>query len=111
MSFFISAALAEAAAPAAQQQNPLFSFVMLGGMLVIFYFLLWRPQSKRAKEQKSLIESLTKNDEVVISGGLLGRIIKVDDNYVALEIANNVEVKVQKSAVIATLPKGTIKAI
>ena len=112
MSLLINSAFAEAAAPAAnQQQSPFFSFIMLGGMLVIFYFLLWRPQSKRAKEQKTLIESLTKNDEVVISGGLLGRIVKVDDNYVALEIANNVEVKVQKSSVIATLPKGTIKAI
>ncbi len=110
MSLLINTASAAAATPAGQQ-SPAFSFVMLGGMLVIFYFLLWRPQNKRAKEHKALIESLSKGDEVVMSGGLLGRINKVDDHYVALEIANNVEVKVQKSAIVATLPKGTMKAI
>ncbi len=110
MSFFISEALANAPAAAAQP-NPLTPFIMLGGMLLIFYFMLWRPQSKRAKEHKQLIESLSKGDEVVINGGLMGRITKVDEQYAVLELAQNVEVKVQKSAIASTLPKGTLKAI
>ncbi len=108
MSFFISEALA---APTAAEQSPMGPFIMLGGMLLIFYFFLWRPQSKRQKEHKMLIEQMGKGDEVVISGGLLGKVVRVDEQYAVLEIANNVQVKVQKASVAATLPKGTLKAI
>lgn len=113
MSLFISEALAEGApaiggAPGGEGFQ---MFIMLGGFLIIFYFMLWRPQSKRQKEHKQLLESLSKGDEVVINGGLMGKVTKVDEEYAVIEIANNVEVKIQKGSVAATLPKGTLKQI
>ncbi len=113
MSFFISEAHAEgaAAAPAPAGGDPMITLVMMIGMVVVFYFLLWRPQSKRQKEHQNLVAALKKGDEVITSGGLLGKITKVSDNFVTIEIANNVSVNVQKSSVTAALPKGTIKAI
>jgi len=110
MSFFISEAMAEAG-PEALGAPDISQFLFLGGFVVIFYFLLWRPQNKRQKEQKALISSIDKGDEVVISGGLMGKIVKVDGDYAVLEIANNTQVKIQKGAVASTLPKGTLKAI
>lgn len=110
MSLFIEEAFANAA-PAAAQPNPMAPFFMLGLMIIIFYLLLWRPQSKRNKEHKSLMESLGVGDEVVLSGGLLGKVIKVEEQYAVLELSKSVEVKIQKSAIAATLPKGTLKAI
>ena len=80
-------------------------------LMVVFYFFLIRPQQKRAKEHKNLVESLSKGDEVVTSGGILGRISKVTDDFVVVEISNNLEIKLQKGSVQATLPKGTIKSI
>jgi preprotein translocase subunit YajC len=79
-------------------------------MFVLLYFLLLRPQMRRAKEQKQMLTSLQKGDEVVTSGGTLGRITKVTDNYVSVEIAPNVEITVQKPAIQTLLPKGTIKS-
>ena len=76
-----------------------------------FYFLLLRPQNKRAKEHKQLVDGLAKGDEVVINGGLMGRVTSVDEQFAQLEIAKDVLVKVQKSAISASLPKGTLKAI
>jgi preprotein translocase subunit YajC len=80
-------------------------------MFVLLYFLLLRPQMKRAKEQKQMIASLQKGDEIITSGGALGRVAKVSDNYVSLEVAPNVEITVQKSAIQTMLPKGTIKNV
>jgi preprotein translocase subunit YajC len=80
-------------------------------MFVLLYFLLLRPQMKRAKEQKQMIASLQKGDEVVTSGGTLGKVTKVSDNYLNLEIAPNVEITVQKSAIQTMLPKGTLKNV
>ena len=80
-------------------------------MFALLYFLMIRPQMKRAKEQKAMIESLQKGDEVVAAGGLVGRITKINDQYVTLEIAPNIEVVLQRSAVQVPLPKGTIKNI
>lgn len=84
-------------------------------MFVIFflfiYFAIWRPQSKRAKQQQALLSSLTKGDEVMTAGGILGRITKLTDNYIGLAIANNIEILVQKSSVVTILPKGTLKSI
>jgi preprotein translocase subunit YajC len=80
-------------------------------MFVLLYFLMIRPQMKRAKEQKAMIDALQKGDEVVTAGGVLGRITKLGDNYVSLEIANNVEIQVQRPAIQLVLPKGTIKNI
>ena len=111
MSLFISEAMAEGGAAAAAGPSAVPQLVMLGGFLLIFYFLLWRPQSKRQKEHRDLVGGLGKGDEVVMNGGLMGKVVKVDEEYAVIEIANNVEVKIQKSAVAAVLPKGTLKAI
>ncbi len=84
----------------------------LVGFLVIFYLMIWRPQAKRAKEQKTLLGSLQKKgDEVVTTGGIAGKITKVSDDFVVLEVSDTVEMKFQKGAIAATLPKGTLKAI
>jgi preprotein translocase subunit YajC len=79
--------------------------------VLIFYFLLWRPQAKRAKQHKQLVTNLDKGDEIVIGGGLVGRITKVSDEFLSIEISEGTEVNVQKNAVAAVLPKGTIKSI
>jgi preprotein translocase subunit YajC len=80
-------------------------------MFVLLYFLMIRPQMKRAKEAKAMIEALQKGDEVITAGGVLGRITKLSDAYISLEIAPNTEIAVQKSAVQVLLPKGTIKSV
>ena len=80
-------------------------------MFVVLYFLMIRPQMKRAKEHKSMIEALQKGDEVVTAGGVVGRIAKIGDSYVSLQIAENVEITVQRPSVQVVLPKGTIKAL
>ncbi|MBB5320351.1 preprotein translocase subunit YajC [Marinobacter oulmenensis] len=85
--------------------------IFFAGFILIFYFLIWRPQSKRAKEHKALMSGLNKGDEIVTSGGVVGRITKVTDDFIVLEVADNVEMKVQKVAVAAALPKGTLKDI
>jgi preprotein translocase subunit YajC len=110
MSFFISDAWAQAA-PAAGEPDPLMGFLPLILIFVVFYFLLIRPQQKRVKEHKALVGRLTKGDEVVTNGGVLGRITKVGENFVLLEVAEGVEVKVQKQAVASEMPKGTIKEL
>ena len=109
MSFFISDAVAEAA-PAAQQADPMTSLIFFGGMILIFYFILIRPQSKRAKEHKALVGGLSKGDEVITNGGILGKISGVSEQYVTVEIADNVEVRIQRAAVSTVLPKGSLKA-
>jgi preprotein translocase subunit YajC len=80
-------------------------------MFVLLYFLMIRPQMKRAKEQKAMVESLQKGDEVITAGGVLGRITKIADPYVTLQIAPNTEISVQKAAVSTVLPKGTLKTL
>lgn len=110
MSFFIPAAMAQAQAPAAQS-NPMITLVMFGGLFVFMYFFMIRPQRKRQKEHTELVSGLGKGDEVVMNSGMLGKITKVDENYMVIETGNSVELKFQKSAVHAVLPKGTIKSI
>ncbi|MDC1436231.1 preprotein translocase subunit YajC [Gammaproteobacteria bacterium] len=110
MDFFISSAYAQTA-DGASQQSPWTSFIFLGGFILIFYFMLIRPQSKRAKEHKALIEGVGKGDEVITAGGIIGKVTKVDEQYVSVTVAENVELKMQKSSVSAVLPKGTIKSI
>lgn len=111
MSFFISSAYAQTAAATPQGPSPLFNMLFIGGFVVIFYFLIWRPQSKRAKEHRALIESIAVGDEVMTNGGLLGKVAKVDEHYVSLQVADNVTLKMQKASVAAVLPKGTMKSI
>ncbi len=80
-------------------------------MFVVLYFLMIRPQMKRAKEHKALIEALAKGDEVVTGGGVAGRITKVSDHFISLEVADTIEIQVQKQAVTNVLPKGTLRAL
>jgi preprotein translocase subunit YajC len=108
MNFFISDAMA--AAPQGQTEQ-LMSFLPLIFIFVVFYFLLIRPQTKKAKEHKLMVEALAKGDEVVTNGGLLGRITRIGDNFVELEVADQVSVKVQRQAVANVMPKGTIKGL
>jgi preprotein translocase subunit YajC len=89
----------------------LMSFLPIILMFVLLYFLMIRPQMKRAKEQKAMIEALQKGDEVVTAGGIVGRITKLADQYVTVEVAPNTEVVVQRSAVQVPLPKGTLKTL
>jgi preprotein translocase subunit YajC len=113
MSLFISEAWAEApaAAAGAPQGSPFVTLIMLGVLFAAFYFILIRPQAKRAKEQKAMIAALAKGDEVVTAGGMLGRIANLGEAYVALDIAEGVEIKVQRQAIQTILPKGTIKSV
>lgn len=107
LDFFISSAFAQdAAAPS----NSLMSFLPLIIIFVIFYFLLIRPQMKRAKEHKKLVAELGNGDEVVTNGGLLGKITKVGESFVTVELADNVQIKLQRHAITGVMPKGTIKS-
>ncbi|ANF58998.1 preprotein translocase subunit YajC [Halotalea alkalilenta] len=108
LDFFISSAHAQEAGAGG---GAIAQIVMLVGFVLIFYFLLWRPQSKRAKAHRQLMSQLSKGDEVVVGGGLVGRLTKVGDEFVTVEISEGTEVNVQKSAVATVLPKGTLKSL
>ncbi len=105
---FISNAYAQGAESAA---GGLMSFLPIILMFVVLYFLMIRPQMKRQKETRAMIAALAKGDEVVTAGGILGKVTKVNDGYVTVEIAENTEVVIQKSAVSTLLPKGSIKNV
>ncbi len=109
MNSLIPTAWAAAGAPASTggQLAPL---LIMGAFIVVFYFLLIRPQQKKAKEHQSLISKLGAGDEIVTSGGLLGRITDVSEHFITLEVAEGVRVKVQKGQVNALMPKGTLKS-
>ncbi|HQQ74418.1 MAG TPA: preprotein translocase subunit YajC [Pseudomonadales bacterium] len=109
MSLFISDAVAQTAAPAAGAQSNVSMVVMMVGMFVFMYFLIIRPQRKRQKEQAELMSSINKG--VVLTCGMLGRIVRVEGDYLVLNTGENIELKFQRQAVHAVLPKGTIKAI
>ncbi|KAB8044038.1 preprotein translocase subunit YajC [Janthinobacterium aquaticum] len=111
--FFISNAYAQAGAAAepAGLAGNLTSFLPLVLMFVVMYFLMIRPQQKRAKEQRAMMDALAKGDEVVTAGGMLGRVAKVVDAYVTIEVATGTEITVQKSSITTLLPKGTLKAL
>ena len=106
---FISNAYAQAATPASGAG--IMDFLPLIGLVAVFYFLVLRPQQVRAKEQKVMLDALQKGDEVVVLSGALGRVVKVGDNYISVEVADGVNINVQKSAIQTVLPKGTIKSI
>ena len=110
MDALLSLLIADAYAQAggAQQEPSIWvTLLPLILLLVIFYFLLIRPQAKRAKEHRKMVEALNEGDEVVTNGGLLGRIIQVEDDFVTLEVANKVQVRVQRHAVASLMPRGT----
>lgn len=90
-------------------QSTLMSMLPLVLMFVVLYFVMIRPQMKKQKEHRAMIDAITKGDEVVTAGGLAGKVSKLGDSYLGLEVANNVEVQVQRSAVVQVLPKGTLK--
>ena len=112
MDFFIEQAAAEEVpAGAGPAGGGIAAFAPLIILVVVFYFLLIRPQNKRNKEHKELIGSLQKGDEIVTTGGLLGKVIKVEGDYLVFQVSEKVELKLQKAAVAASLPKGTLKNI
>jgi preprotein translocase subunit YajC len=108
---FISSAYAQAAAPAATPSGAggLMSFLPLVLMFVVLYFIMIRPQMKRQKEHKAMIDALAKGDEVIIAGGVLGKIAKLGDTYVHVEVSAGVELQVQRGSVLQVLPKGSVK--
>lgn len=109
LDLFIAPAAAQAAGAA--QSPPVWQLpVMLVVFFAIFYFLIIRPQSKRAKEHRNLLGALSKGDEVTTAGGIIGRVEEIGDAFVSIEISNNVRIKVQKHAITAVLPKGTLKS-
>ncbi len=109
MSFFISDALAEGGI--AGQPEILSQLMVFGGIFLIFYFLFIRPQNKKLKEHKEMTEGLSKGDEVVTNGGILGKVSKLHENFVSVEIAEETFIRVQRQSVSSVMPKGTIKAI
>lgn len=110
MSFFIPSAFAQAQT-APGEPNQFITLAMFGGMFVLMYLFIIRPQRKRQKEHKDLISSLSKGDEVVMGSGLLAKIVKVDEEYITVEAADNVQLRFQRAFVHAVLPKGTIKKV
>ena len=107
MSFFISDAKAQEAGAQGFGGGQLI-FIIL--MFALFYFMLIRPQTKRAKEHKNMVESLAKGDEIVTTGGIVGKIIDLDESFLTVSIAEGVEVKVQRQAISTLLPKGTVES-
>ena len=109
---FISTAYAQTAPAAAAgggAESTLLSMLPLVLMFVVLYFIMIRPQMKKQKEHKAMIDAIAKGDEVIIAGGIMGRVAKMGDSYMHIEVANNVEVQVQRAAVVQVLPKGTFK--
>lgn len=109
LSFFISDAAAQTAAPAAG--NPLSALLLPVLLIVVFYFLLIRPQQKKQKEHRAMIDALAVGAEIVTGGGVLGKVTAVSDQFLTVEIASGVEIKVQRHSVAAVLPKDTLKNV
>ena len=106
---FISNAFAQAAPAASSADSGLLGMLPLVLMFVVLYFVMIRPQMKRQKEHKAMVEAIAKGDEVVTAGGVIGKISKLSDNFVYLEVANGVELQLQRSAITQVLPKGSLK--
>lgn len=114
MSFLISDAFAETAtnaAGAAPHSDGAFSMIMIVAIFVLFYFMLIRPQSKRAKQHKDLVTNLKKGDEIITAGGILGKVTSLDEQYVKLTASEGVEITLQRNSISTVLPKGTIESI
>ena len=110
---FISSAFAQtapaAAAAGGDMQSSLMSMLPLLLMFVVLYFVMIRPQMKKQKQHKAMIDTLATGDEIITAGGFLGKVSKLGDSFLSIEVANGVEVQMQRSAVVQVLPKGTIK--
>ncbi|MDC9720311.1 MAG: preprotein translocase subunit YajC [Gammaproteobacteria bacterium] len=109
MSFFIESAMAEGEVAAGGDTSSL--VIMMVIFAAVFYFMIWRPQSKRTKDHKNLMSGLSKGDEVVTNGGIIGKVAKVSDDFITITLADGVDAHFQKAAVASVLPKGTIKSI
>ncbi|PID45229.1 MAG: preprotein translocase subunit YajC [Proteobacteria bacterium] len=109
MNFFISDAMADGAA--APQGGGIQLIIMMVIFFGIMYFMIIRPQQKRAKEHKALIESLSKGDEVVTSGGIIGKVTNLGDNFIEINVSESSTIKVQRQAVAQVMPKGTMKGL
>ncbi|MCW5589849.1 MAG: preprotein translocase subunit YajC [Legionellales bacterium] len=96
--------------PSQQHASFLPMLIMLGGLFLLMYFVAWGPQRKKMQQHRNLIENLSKGDEVVTTGGVMGKITKINDTTIALQIADNVEIRLQKQCIHAVLPKGTLKS-
>ncbi len=109
---FIALAYADTEAAAVPATTSIVAqLLMLGGFVLIFWLLIWRPQNKRAKAHRELINNLSKGDEVLTSGGILGKVSKVSDDYVTLQVNADMELNFQRVSVASILPKGTIKEL
>lgn len=111
MSFFISDAFAATGATTTGQADSTFSLIMIAAIFVMFYFMLIRPQNKKAKEHRELISRIKKGDEVITSGGMLSKVVSMDDQYIKVSPAEGIEITMQKGAVVTVLPKGTLKSL
>ena len=112
MSLFSSTTVTDAStAASAAQPDGTFSLVMIVAIFVVFYFMLIRPQNKRAKAQRDLVNKLEKGDEIVTSGGILAKVVNLDENYIKASVADGIEINIQRGAVSTVLPKGTLKAL
>jgi preprotein translocase subunit YajC len=113
MGLFINDAIAAATTTTAQgpQSEGTFSLVMIAAIFVLFYFMLIRPQNKRAKEHRDLVGKLKKGDEIITSGGILAKVTGIDEQYIKANIAEGIEISLQKGAVSSVLPKGTLKSL
>ncbi|MEW6166225.1 MAG: preprotein translocase subunit YajC [Pseudomonadota bacterium] len=107
LDFLISPAYAQAA----QQPNAVVQFLPLILLVILFYFMLIRPQMKRSREHREMLGKIAKGDEVVAAGGIAGKVVSIGEAYVSLEVADNVSIKIQKSSISSVLPKGTLKAL
>ncbi|MBE2261450.1 MAG: preprotein translocase subunit YajC [Burkholderiaceae bacterium] len=105
----ISTAYAQTAAAGGDMQSSLMSMLPLVLMFVVLYFVMIRPQMKKQKEHRAMIEALAKGDEVVTAGGMLGKVTRLSEGYISVEVSSGVEVQMQRSAVVQVLPKGTVK--
>lgn len=106
-----AAVAAQTAADNVQAASPISTILFAIGFMLIFYFMLWRPQSKRAKEHQQLISNLKIDDEIVTTGGLIGKIVKIKEQFIVLEVAEKINIHIQKQAISAMVPKGTIKSV
>ena len=111
MDLFIANAVAQTEAAGAPQGAGFINLLLLGGLFVFMYFMIIRPQRKKQKEHQSLVDSISKGDEVVLNSGMLGKVVDVDESYITVNAGENINLKFQKVAVHAILPKGTIKSI
>lgn len=111
MSLFISEAIAATGNAAPAQSDGTMSLIMIAAIFVLFYFMLIRPQNKKAKEHKELLSHLKKGDEVVTAGGILGKVVNLDDQYIKVSLAEGIEIHLQRGAVTTVLPKGTLKSL